>query len=188
MVPRVRGGAPARRTASSEAVLPSRRTRPTSINSKATSNTLQISPRHLEAAATRSLQILYEGEYSGLLAFRTGILYHYGAIWRIFDRGSGFSVLMTGGCRRWSPGPMRKSCLDPQTYTMPAFVEQFDAAVEKALARQGPRSWSAAQIAVHARRCPRALVLAGHEPTIRSADRLDGRRPSERLRGLRAWS
>ena len=28
---------------------------------------LHLSPRHLEAAATRSLQILYEGEYSGIL-------------------------------------------------------------------------------------------------------------------------
>ena len=30
-------------------------------------NYAQISPRHFEAAATRTLQILYEGEYSGIL-------------------------------------------------------------------------------------------------------------------------
>jgi glycosyltransferase involved in cell wall biosynthesis len=121
----------------------------------------QISPRHLEAAATRSLQILYEGEYSGLLVAGR----HFVPLRR--DMANFDQVLdFLADDRRvlaMVTQAYEEIVLDPRLHYA-AFVEQFDAAVENALARKG-RVGSSAQIAVHGQR-PRALVLAGHEPTL----------------------
>lgn len=121
-------------------------------------NYAQISPRHLEAAATRSLQILYEGEYSGVLLPGR----HFLPLRR--DLGNFAEVVdFLRDDRRVSEMvecAYEEIVLD-RRMQYASFVERFDEAVDRALARKG-----AGAIAATGPSRPRALVLAGHEPTI----------------------
>jgi glycosyltransferase involved in cell wall biosynthesis len=123
---------------------------------------LHLSPRHLEAAATRSLQILYEGEYSGvLLAGR-----HFVPLRR--DLANFAEVVdFVRDDRRVSEMVDRayeEIVLDRRMHYA-TFVAQFDEAVDGALARKG-RGIAGSSRASAAPPRLRALVLAGHEPTV----------------------
>ena len=123
---------------------------------------LHMSPRHLEAAATRSLQILYEGRYSGVLIPDR----HFVPLRR--DLANLAEVLdFLRDDRRIAE---MVDCSYEEIVRNPrlqyaAFVEQFDAAVDRALARKGRPVPTLSGASAAAGR-PRALVLAGHEPTL----------------------
>jgi glycosyltransferase involved in cell wall biosynthesis len=119
---------------------------------------LHLSPRHLEAAAARSLQILYEGEYSGILHAGR----HFVALRRDLANFSEVVDFLRDD-RRVSEMVERayeEIVLDRRLHYA-SFVEQFDEAVERAVARK-----ARGVIVSAAASRPRALVLAGHEPTL----------------------
>jgi glycosyltransferase involved in cell wall biosynthesis len=123
---------------------------------------LHMSPRHLEAAATRSLQILYEGTYSGVLLPDR----HFVPLRRDLANFAE-AVDFLRDDRRVAE---MVECAYEEIVRNPrlqyaAFVERFDEAVDRALSRKG-RAAAAVSGAPAVAPRPRALVLAGHEPTL----------------------
>jgi glycosyltransferase involved in cell wall biosynthesis len=120
----------------------------------------QISPRHLEAAATRSLQILYEGEYSGVLLPGR----HFLPLRRDLANFAEISDFLRDDrlVSEMVECAYEEIVLNRRLHYA-SFVERFDEAVDRAMARKGKGAVAAASTAPSR---PRALVLAGHEPTI----------------------
>lgn len=87
----------------------------------------QISPRHFEAAATKTLQILFEGEYSGLLApWR-----HYVPLKRDFSNvGEVLAVLGDEDTRRKIVETAYHDIIERTDLHIERFVETFDKLVD----------------------------------------------------------
>lgn len=120
----------------------------------------QVSPRHFEAAATGSVQVLYEGRYSNILSPGR----HYLPLAR--DLSNLDEVLETLRDDRRC-GEIAQCAFDEviagRHYHSEAFVGKIDAALDDALERKGrplrPRR-SAAGIP------PRALILTASDPVL----------------------
>jgi glycosyltransferase involved in cell wall biosynthesis len=118
----------------------------------------QVSPRHFEAAAARSVQVLYEGRYSDI--FRPGE--HYLPLRRDL---ANLDEVIEGladqrRCGEISERAFEEIVRNPR-YGYEAFAAQVDAALDAALARKGLRRRPAARTN-QAR--PRALILTSVDP------------------------
>jgi glycosyltransferase involved in cell wall biosynthesis len=120
----------------------------------------QVSPRHFEAAAARSVQILYEGRYSDI--FRPG--QHYLPLRRdlanldeIVD-----AVADERRCIELSERAFDEIVRDP-SYGYESFVVEVDRALDAALVRKGRRR-RAPPVAASDRPRPRALILTAVDP------------------------
>ena len=119
----------------------------------------QISPRHFEAAATRTVQILYEGEYSGIFLPDR----HYLSLKRDLSNLDQVLTFLAdeAACTAMTDRAFDEIILNP-AYQYAAFVEEADAAIEAALERKGRPSAPARRAASR----PRALYLMSHDPVI----------------------
>ncbi len=125
-------------------------------------NYAQISPRHLEAAATRSVQVLYEGSYSGVLVANR----HFIPLRRDlanFDDVVDF-ISDSERCTEMAACAFEEIVLN-QRFHYETFVEKIDRAIDQMRLRKSDGKPSARRAARHVI-APRALVLAGHEPTL----------------------
>jgi glycosyltransferase involved in cell wall biosynthesis len=118
----------------------------------------QISLRHFEAAATRSLQILYEGSYSGILIAHR----HFVPLRRdLSNFGEIIDAVSDERRRAQLTECTYEEIIRNPRYWHEEFVARFDEAIVKALACKGMQ---------HERPCttpssrPRALMLVEHEP------------------------
>jgi glycosyltransferase involved in cell wall biosynthesis len=125
-------------------------------------NYAQISPRHFEAAATRSAQVLYDGYYSGIfipnrhfIPLRRDLKNFDEVVDFIADDRKTSEIV---NCA------FEEIILNRQ-FHYENFVEQLDEVLAQALARKG-RKASGASVAVNSPGDRRALLLAAHEPTI----------------------
>ncbi|HET6892557.1 MAG TPA: hypothetical protein VFH31_15745 [Pyrinomonadaceae bacterium] len=120
----------------------------------------QISPRHFEAAATRTLQVLFPGKYSGILAAGK----HYVALERDYGNFDEIADFILDPKRR-------KEIVDRtfleivqnRAYWIETFVERFDSAVSGCLHDKGR-----AQAPVFAITQPHhnILLIAAHDPYL----------------------
>ena len=120
----------------------------------------QISPRHFEAAATSTLQIMYEGEYSGIFQPHR----HYFPLKRdLSNLEEAVDLLLDPVRATRVTEAAREEIILPTTYTYRAFVEKFDEAISDRIdtARRlaTPRSRSEAGRA-------RVLNLCAHDPIV----------------------
>lgn len=118
----------------------------------------QVSPRHFEAAAARSVQVLYEGRYSDIL--RPGE--HYLPLRR--DLGNLDEVLDALAderrCTEISERAFDEIVCNP-SYGYQSFVAEADGALGAALARKTGRGRRAAR---KSKARPRALILTAVDP------------------------
>jgi glycosyltransferase involved in cell wall biosynthesis len=119
----------------------------------------QVSPRHFEAVAARSVQVLYEGRYSDI--FRPGD--HYLPLRR--DLANLDEVVEALGDERRC-GEIAERAFDEivrnPRYGYEAFAADVDRALDAALARKGRTRRRAASGATRTR--PRALILTSADP------------------------
>ena len=127
-------------------------------------NYAQVSPRHFEAAATRSAQILYEGEYSGIfLAGR-----HYFSLRRDLANVDALTDFLKDTRRQ---DEMTNCVYDEivrsHSYSYEHFVERFDREVECLLPTRtkAMRDDSKLRSLQNGRK---ALILVPHRPTLDS--------------------
>jgi glycosyltransferase involved in cell wall biosynthesis len=120
----------------------------------------QISPRHFEAAATQTLQILYEGEYSGILQPHR----HFVPLRRdLANLDHAIEIMRDERKRREITSAAFEEIIGNPLYRYDAFVMQVDEAIEAALQEKGRLKQR------HGARSsdrPRALVLMPHEPVL----------------------
>ena len=94
----------------------------------------QISPRHFEAAATRTLQILYEGEYSGILQPHR----HFVPLRRdLADLDHAVEIMRDERQRGQITDAAFEEVIGNPIYRYDAFVFQVDEAIETALRQKG---------------------------------------------------
>ena len=119
----------------------------------------QVSPRHFEAAAARSVQVLYEGRYSDI--FRPGE--HYLPLRRdLANLDEVIDALADERrCRDIAERAFDEIVRHPR-YGYEAFVGDVDRALDAALFRKGRTSRRAAAGATRTR--PRALILTSADP------------------------
>jgi glycosyltransferase involved in cell wall biosynthesis len=119
----------------------------------------QVSPRHFEAAATRSLQLLYEGDYSGVLTAHR----HFVPLRRdLRNLAEVTAVLADERHAARMTECAYVEVIQNQKYWYEGFVARFDDAADQALNRKGVRS-RRRRVAASPR--PRILILIPHEPT-----------------------
>jgi glycosyltransferase involved in cell wall biosynthesis len=120
----------------------------------------QISPRHFEAAATRTLQILYEGEYSGILQPHR----HFVPLRRdLADLDHAVEIMRDERQRGQITDAAFEEIIGNPIYRYDAFVFQVDEAIETALREKGrPKHRHSGRSSDR----PRALVLMPHEPVL----------------------
>lgn len=97
----------------------------------------QLSPRHLEAAATGTLQILYEGRYSDILVPGR----HYFPLKRdLSNLAEAFELI--GNSMHWEAVTQaaRRDLIDSDRLTYADFAGRFDAAVETVLQKKSDRA------------------------------------------------
>ncbi|MEE2566470.1 glycosyltransferase [Hyphobacterium marinum] len=118
----------------------------------------QISPRHFEAAAAGSLQILYDGRYSDiLLPFQ-----HFFPLKRdLSNLAEAFDLIANAD--RWTEitRKARRELIEPDTYTYAGFAARFDHAVERALYSKPRRTGASPGRAVFRAAAGRLRQLAG---------------------------
>jgi glycosyltransferase involved in cell wall biosynthesis len=120
----------------------------------------QISPRHFEAAATGTLQLLYPGKYSGI--FKAGR--HFFALNRDYSNlDEAIELLLDEKKRIEITQTAYDEIIQNKTYWIENFVEQFDTVVFEAL-----RSKDVLQRSIFKTSVPykNALLIAAHEPSI----------------------
>lgn len=94
-----------------------------------------ISPRHFEAAALRVCQILFEGEYSGIMR----PLVHYIPLKKDFSNFDDvLAMFRDGALRRELTVNAYRDLIASELYTYRAFVEGFDSGLIEAGLRPGP--------------------------------------------------
>src|SRR5947207_1311989 len=120
----------------------------------------QISPRHFEAAATRTLQILYEGEYSGILQPHR----HFVPLRRdLADLDHAIEIMRDERQRGQITDAAFEEVIGNPIYHYHAFVFQVDKAIEAALREKGrPKHRQGGRASDRLR----ALVLMPHEPVL----------------------
>ena len=122
----------------------------------------QISPRHFEAAATKTLQILFEGEYSGILIpWR-----HYVPLKRDFSNFAEVEgIVLDDEKRRTFVDVAFNEIIEAPNYHIERFVEDFDRIVESQLSKKG---WIESSLRIPALNYDRTnvLLLCSHEPRL----------------------
>ena len=118
----------------------------------------QVSPRHFEAAAARSVQILYEGRYSNILLPQR----HFLPLARdLANLDEVIEVLADERrCIELTECSFAEVVRNP-SYGYEAFVAKVDAALDNALARKGRARRTTRSVPSHPRR---ALVLTAADP------------------------
>jgi glycosyltransferase involved in cell wall biosynthesis len=118
----------------------------------------QVSPRHFEAAAARSVQILYEGRYSNIFLPQR----HFLPLARdLANLDEVIEVLADERrCIELTECSFAEVVRNP-SYGYEAFVAKVDAALDNALARKGRARRTARSAPTHRRR---ALVLTAADP------------------------
>ena len=113
----------------------------------------QVSPRHFEAAATKTLQIMYEGEYSGI--FQPDL--HYFSLRRDLSNLAEAVDLIRDSARATRiVTAAYEEIIMSDDYTYQTFVRAFDAVVEQCLQERG---WL-----THPSKKARVLNLCAHDP------------------------
>jgi glycosyltransferase involved in cell wall biosynthesis len=120
----------------------------------------QVSPRHFEAAAARSVQVLYEGRYSDIFVPNR----HFTPLARDLSNLEEVIETLTDErrCREITERAFADIIADP-SYHCEAFVAKVDAALDAALARKG-RETPHRRASTTAR--PRALILTASDPVL----------------------
>jgi glycosyltransferase involved in cell wall biosynthesis len=118
----------------------------------------QISPRHFEAVATRSLQVLYDGNYSGVLTAQR----HFVPLRRDVSNLLEIIEILTDErhCARLTECAYEDVIQNPK-YWYEGFITRFDDAAERALAGKETRCQ---RRRTSASLRPRVLMLMAHEP------------------------
>ena len=117
----------------------------------------QISPRHLEAAATRTLQVLYEGDYSGVFLPNA----HYLPLKRDLSNLPAIVEAIRDPARvRSITERAHADIIASGRFAYRAFVEAFDGAVDAALGAKTSRPKTSAP------RRRRMLVLCANHPEV----------------------
>ena len=119
-----------------------------------------ISPRHFEAAATRTLQILYEGKYSGVLKPSR----HFVPLRRdLANLDEVLDIANDERRRREITEAAYEEIIGDPRYRYDSLVSQVDQAIDAALSEKGQLS-RARRARGGGRR--RALLLMAHEPEL----------------------
>ncbi|CAN7720793.1 glycosyltransferase [Aquipseudomonas alcaligenes] len=114
----------------------------------------QISPRHFEAAACHTLQLLYPGSYSGVLEAGR----HYFALARDYSNlDEALDILSDPLARQAFVTTAFEEVVQNESYWIETFVRRFDALVDESLARKAPLL----ELPAVERN---VLLLASHEP------------------------
>ena len=129
-------------------------------------NYAQISPRHFEAAATYTLQIMYEGEYSGIfIPWR-----HYLPLRRDFTNLPEIIEFLRNEERSTDMiQAARREIIDTATNHYETFVTKVEDEIEALFRHKGTVApYRIASANTDAGRLPtgRAIILAAHEPTL----------------------
>ncbi len=120
----------------------------------------QISPRHFEAAATGTLQVMYPGEYSGI--FVAGR--HYVALARDYGNLDEVLALVRDDRRRLEiVERARREIVDNPRYWIETFVRGFDRHLAGALKRRGRYATPLARVG---RGRANVLLLCTHKPSL----------------------
>jgi glycosyltransferase involved in cell wall biosynthesis len=118
----------------------------------------QISPRHLEAAATGTLQLLYEGEYSGILI----PMKHYFPLRRdLRNLGEALDFVADERRRRQITEAAFEEVVQDPRLQYSAFVAKIDDAIEAALREKGHSAALHGSKPTHAHK---ALLIMPHSP------------------------
>ena len=120
----------------------------------------QISPRHFEAAATGTLQIMFPGTYSGI--FVAGRHYvelarDYSNLYEVVE------ILKDDRRRREIVECARAEIIDSSGYAIETFVRDFDRRLAAALSAKG--RYAASSLTLGGNRS-NVLVICAHRPTI----------------------
>lgn len=120
----------------------------------------QISPRHFEAAATRTLQIMYPGEYSGI--FKSGR--HYVELARDYSNIEQVIELLRDEKRRQQIVECAyEEIVNNPEYWIETFAKRFDQLVARMLIKKGLYAKPAL---VTGRKKKNLLLLCAHKPSI----------------------
>jgi glycosyltransferase involved in cell wall biosynthesis len=120
----------------------------------------QISPRHLEAAATRTLQLLYEGEYSGILIPGR----HYLPLRRdLANLGEAIDVAADERRRREMTEAAFEEIVENPDFQYDVFVAAVDGAIDGALQEKGRAAPPHGNRSIFRRK---ALLIMPHEPVL----------------------
>jgi glycosyltransferase involved in cell wall biosynthesis len=119
----------------------------------------QVSPRHFEAAATKTLQILYEGKYSGIfIPFR-----HYVPLRRdLANLDEVLGIVGDEERRAAITEAAFEEIVQNKRFQYDSFVSEVDNAIASTMLAKGRPN---ARDAIYSRR-PKALVLIPHEPVL----------------------
>jgi len=120
----------------------------------------QISPRHLEAAATRTLQLLYEGDYSGILIPGR----HYLPLRRdLGNLGEAIEVAADERRRREMTEAAFEEIVENTAYQYNIFVSAVDGAIDAALEEKDQPAPFRANRRTSRRK---ALLIMPHDPVL----------------------
>lgn len=120
----------------------------------------QISPRHLEAAATKTLQIMFEGQYSGILVSGK----HFVELKRDFSNiDDVVEILREDSARKAIVEAAYRDIIEAPTYWVETFAAIFDDAIQK---RIDKRQWAqpAVMLAPLREDSVNVLLLCAHRP------------------------
>lgn len=122
----------------------------------------QISPRHFEAIAAKTLQILFEGAYSGILIpWR-----HYVPLKRDFSNFAEIeNIVLDARKRERLVDTAFTEIIEAPDYHIERFVEAFDRIVEAQLSK---KRWVNSSVTLPALdpSCTNVLLLCSHEPRL----------------------
>ena len=120
----------------------------------------QVSPRHFEAIATRTLQLLYPGNYSGIL--RPGE--HYFPLERDYSNlQEGVEFLLDESKRRGVVNRAYEEVLLNEKYWIETFVQNVDNEISLALEKRGRNMSPSCKSSAVA---SNVLLIAAHEPRV----------------------
>ncbi|WP_207000477.1 glycosyltransferase [Trinickia mobilis] len=120
----------------------------------------QISPRHFEAAATKTLQIMFEGKYSNILVPGK----HFVELKRDFSNAEDVvRILRDDTGRETIVEAAYRDIIVAPTYWMETFVAAFDKVLEGQIEK---KSWAKPAVALAPLRddCVNVLLLCAHHP------------------------
>lgn len=120
----------------------------------------QISPRHLEAAATKTLQIMFEGKYSGMLVPGK----HFVELKRDFSNvAEVVHILRDDAARTAIVEAAYRDIIAAPTYWIETFVDGFDEVIERQIER---KAWKKPAVWLAPLREDRinVLLLCAHHP------------------------
>ncbi len=145
-------------------------------------NYAQISPRHLEAAATRSVQILYEGYYSGVLIPNR----HFVPLRRDLANFDEIVDFIADGTKMSEMADRTfEEIILSGRFHYEKFVADFDLAIDRALARKGRAAASSSRRGAWLEMSSR-FAAGGERAEDGAAHRLDSAESISGFRSVRA--